>query len=138
MFRLKVITPTSTVSDTMVLNVTVPTTAGVITILNKHIPLVAPIKHGELIIRTDSDEHGYAVSSGVVHIEPHKDGVSEVVILLEDVEKVDGKDMEMRAQALLRARDLAHEKADELSFGTFESQIERELSKVKFTRRKRL
>ncbi len=138
MFKLKLITPTSVIRDSLVDNVSVPTTAGMITILNKHIPLVSPIKHGALTVRNGEEEHVYAVSSGVVHVEPHKNGVSEVVILLEDVEKVDGKDLELRAEALARARDVAHEKADEMSFGSFESQIERELSKVKFTRRKGL
>ena len=138
MFKLKVITPTAVISDSQCESVTVPTTAGVITVLNHHIPLISPIKHGELVIRKDNEETAYAVSSGVIHIEPHTKGVTQVVILLEDVEKVNGTDVSVRKEALERARDLAHEKLDEFSFGTFESQIERELSKVKFTRRKGL
>lgn len=137
MLKLKVITPSTVIHDDLVDEVTIPTSMGVITVLNKHIPLIASIKHGALTMRTKESELSYAVSSGVVNVYPHIDEISTVVILLEDVNKLDGEDEEIKERALMRARELAHEKLDEFSFGTFESQIERELSKVKFTKRNR-
>jgi len=136
MFKLKVITPTSTITNTLVESVSVPTGMGMITVLNHRIPLVSSIEHGELTIRKEGEELTYAVSNGVVNVYPHKDGVSEVVILIEDIEKTEAVDQELKAKALLRARELAEEKAETFSFGGFESRIERELSKVKFSRRK--
>jgi F-type H+-transporting ATPase subunit epsilon len=50
------------------ISVTVPTSAGEVTILGKHEPLVAPLKSGTIIVRTASGEHTFAVESGVLEV----------------------------------------------------------------------
>ncbi|GEM_PF-1954378 len=132
MLKLKVVTPTHILRDELVDNVSVPTTAGMITVLNKHVPIVSTIRHGEMTIRKEGTGVGYAVHSGVVNVRPHKDGLTEVVILLDEVEELDPHDEEVRRKALARAKEVATEKADDVDFGEFESLIERELLKVKF------
>ena len=44
MLKLKVVTPDKVVVDEVIDSVSIPTTSGVITVLNKHIPLVSTIK----------------------------------------------------------------------------------------------
>jgi F-type H+-transporting ATPase subunit epsilon len=136
MLKLKVVTPTDIVLEELVENVSIPTTGGVITVLNRHIPLVSPIKHGEVVIRKEGTERGYVVHSGVVNVRPQENGTTEVVLLIEDAALVEGEDESVRVQALVRARELAHMKEEDVDFGTFESAIERELSQVKFTKRR--
>lgn len=137
MLKLKVVTPAQVLLDDTVENVSVPTTTGMITVLNKHIPLVSTIRHGEMTVRKDGAGIDYAVHRGVVNVRPHREGLTEVIILLEDGEVVDKQDNELRTKALARAKELATEKEEAFEFGHFESLIERELAKVTFTRKKR-
>jgi F0F1-type ATP synthase epsilon subunit len=44
MIKLKVVTPDKVIVDEVVDNVSIPTTTGVITVLNKHVPLVSTIR----------------------------------------------------------------------------------------------
>ena len=49
-------------------SITVPTTAGEVTILANHEPLVAPLKAGTITVRTSSAEQQFVVESGVLEV----------------------------------------------------------------------
>ena len=51
MLKLKVVTPDKVIVDEIVDNLSIPTTSGMITVLNKHIALVSTIKAGEMTVR---------------------------------------------------------------------------------------
>ena len=51
MLKLRVVTPDKVIVDEIVDNLSIPTTSGVITVLDKHIPIVSVIKAGEMIVR---------------------------------------------------------------------------------------
>ena len=92
MLKLKVITPDRLVYDETVTSVSVPTTSGMITVLDKHIPIVSTVRSGELTARKDDSNVSYAVYSGLVTVRPHRKGLTEVVVLLEHTERVDELD----------------------------------------------
>lgn len=48
--------------------VTVPTGAGLVTILPKHEPYVATIKPGTIVVKTQSGEQTFTVSDGVLEV----------------------------------------------------------------------
>lgn len=131
MLRVKVITPEKTLFDEIVESVTVPTTTGVITVLHKHVPLVSTIKGGEMTIKKDGTGIGFSVFKGLVNVRPHKDGLTEVVVLLERSEKIDDLDEDRAKAALERAQEIAKEKIDDEDFGHFESLVEKELNRVR-------
>lgn len=135
MLTLKVITPDKLVYDETVTSVSIPTTSGMITVLDKHSPLVSTVRSGELTARKDDSEVSYAIFSGLVTVRPHTKGLTEVVVLLEHTTKVDTLDEKTTGEALERARNLAKEKMGNVDFEHFESLIERELSKVKIARK---
>lgn len=135
MLKLKVITPDKLVYDETVTSVSVPTTSGMITVLDKHSPIVSTVRSGELTIRKDGSELAYAVFSGLVTVRPHTKGLTEVIVLLEHTERVDELDEQTTSEALSRAKESALEKTNDLDFEHFESLIERELSKVKIARK---
>jgi F-type H+-transporting ATPase subunit epsilon len=137
MLTLKVITPDKLVYDEVVTSVSIPTTSGMITVLDKHSPIVSTIKSGELTVRKDGTGISYAIYSGLVAVRPHIKGLTEVVVLLEHTEKVEDLDEENLQVALTRAKELAHEKRDDSDFEHFESLIERELSRVRIARKYR-
>lgn len=137
MLQLKVVTPDKVIVDEVVDNISIPTTSGVITVLNKHIPLVSTIKAGEMIVRKGGSGVGYAVYKGLVNVRPHIKGITEVVVLLERGEMVDELDHDRAEEALARAKALLDEKEDDIDFGLFEGLMEKELNRVKIAKKYR-
>ncbi len=131
MIKLKVVTPDKVIIDELVDNVSVPTTTGVITILNKHVPLISTVRSGEMLVRRGGSGISYAVFNGVVNIRPHIKGLTEVVVLLERSEVSEDIDEKRAQQALKRAKELLDEEGDEVEFGRLEGMIEKELNRVK-------
>ncbi len=135
MLKIKVVTPDKVLVDEVIDSVSIPTTSGMITVLNKHVPLVSTIKAGEMIIRKAGAGIGYAIWNGLVNVRPHRKGLTEVVVLLERSEHVDELDHTRAEEALARARALALEKDDDVDFGLFEALVEKELNRVKIARK---
>ena len=137
MLKLKVVTPDKIITDEVVDSVSLPTTSGVITVLNKHVPLVSTIKAGEMVIRKAGSGVGYSVYKGVVNVRPHVKGITEVVVLLERGEMVDELDVERAEEALKRAEALRDEKVNDEDFSLFEGLVEKELNRVKISKKYR-
>ena len=49
-------------------SVTIPTTAGEVTILPKHEPLVSTLKPGTITVRDEAGDHTFSVDSGVLEV----------------------------------------------------------------------
>ncbi len=137
MLKLKVVTPDKVITDEVVDSITLPTTSGMITVLNKHVPLVSTIKAGEMIIRKAGSGVGYSVYKGLVNVRPHLKGITEVVVLLERGEMVAELDVERAEEALKRAEAMRDEKVDDEDFSLFEGLVEKELNRVKIARKYR-
>lgn len=137
MLKLKVITPDKVITDEVVDSVSLPTTSGVITVLNKHVPLVSTIKAGEMVIRKARSGVGYSVYKGLVNVRPHLKGITEVVVLLERGEMVEELDVERAEEALKRAEAMRDEKVDDEDFSLFEGLVEKELNRVKIAKKYR-
>lgn len=137
MLHLKVVTPDKVITDEVVDSVSLPTTSGMITVLNKHVPLVSTIRTGEMIIKKAGSGVGYAVYKGVVNVRPHVKGITEVVVLLERGEMVDELDHDRAEEALKRARQMKEEKVDDEDFSLFEGLVEKELNRVKIAKKYR-
>jgi F-type H+-transporting ATPase subunit epsilon len=119
MIKLRVVTPDKVIVDEIVDNVSIPTTSGMITVLNKHVPLVSTIKSGEMTVRKGGTGIDYAIFKGVVNVRPHIQGVTEVVVLLESSEKVDELEESVAQEALTRAQQMVLEEEEDLEFAEF-------------------
>lgn len=137
MIKLKVITPDKVIANEIVDSVSLPTTSGVITVLNKHIPLVSTIKSGEMIVRKGSAGVGYSVYKGLVNVRPHTKGITEVVVLLERGEMVEELDHARAKEALDRANILRNEKENDTDSSLFEGSIQKQLNRVKIAQKHR-
>ena len=131
MLKLKVVTPDKVIADEVVDSISLPTTSGVITILNKHIPLVSTIKAGEMVVRKGGAGVGYSVYKGLVNVRPHNKGITEVVVLLERGEMIEELDHDRAEEALKRAQALLLEKENDDDFALFEGLVEKEMNRVK-------
>lgn len=131
MLKIKVVTPDKVLVDEVIDSVSLPTTSGMITVLNKHVPLVSTIKAGEMVVRKAGTGIGYAVYKGLVNVRPHAKGLTEVVVLLERSEAIEELDHARAEEALARARALANENENDEDFAVFEGLIEKELNRVR-------
>ena len=68
-FSLKIVTPEKVLFEGQVLQASVSTTMGQITVLPNHIPLVSQLSPGEVLVRFNGTEESLmVVSGGIVEV----------------------------------------------------------------------
>ncbi len=130
MLHFKIVTPERVAFEGNVVQVSVPTTSGEITILPHHIALVSVIAPGEMKVR---DEHGqellFAVSGGCVEVQPN----NEVAILSDSADRVEEIDVakaeEAHARAVAEMEKLKN--VADVDFTRLQAVIERETNRVR-------
>lgn len=114
-------------------SVTLPTTAGEITVLPKHIPLVSIVEPGSLIARTQGREEVFAVSRGTIEV----DGMTVRVLVRSADSESDLLDEAAIEKATSAARELMTEKRhDAEAFAEASAVFERELARLRSVRRR--
>lgn len=131
--KLKIITPEKLILEDMVDQVTIPTTEGEITVLPEHIPLIAPIKSGDIVAMTSGEFIPMAVAGGFVEVKIGENNMTEVAVLADFAEHVADITDEAIAKAKERSIELAKlaENKDSVDFEHFESELERSLTRIK-------
>ncbi|TSC52823.1 MAG: F-type H+-transporting ATPase subunit epsilon [Parcubacteria group bacterium LiPW_39] len=133
LIKFQIVTPERIVLEDNVKQVTVPTQMGEITVLPGHIPLVAVLKPGEIRAKKDGREILMAVSGGFIEVLKNK-----VVILADTAEMAEEIDEKRAEEARQRAQKLKEEKRfDRVEFAALQSQIEKELARLKVARKHR-
>ncbi len=94
------LTPSGPVIEEEVDQLTITTKAGEITILPRHIPLIASLKVGHAMVKKDGEEHYFAIDGGVLEV--RKDGT--VIVLSNRSEKASEIDVERAREAMERAK----------------------------------
>ena len=133
MLHVSITTPEGTIYEGSATSVTLPTAAGEITVLPKHIPLIGIVLPGTIMLRNGPDTHFLAVSRGVIEV----DGKG-VRILADSADRVD----ELEEAAIQRARDDAErlqkeKRHDTEGFAEATAILERELARLRTIRRHR-
>lgn len=131
-FSLKIVTPERVLFEGEVFQVSVSTTMGQITVLPNHIPLVAQLSPGEILVRFNgSDESLMVVSGGIVEVLPE-----QVVILADTAERAEEIDEARAEEARQKAEELLKTKvADAEQFALFTAQMEKELARLRVARK---
>lgn len=127
--EVKIATPDKVVYDgESVTEITIPTEMGEITVLPDHIPLIAPIKTGEISFVKDGVRFGLAISGGILEIRNN----NLVVILAERGEMAHEIDIARAEDAYKRAEEamkLEVHEAD-VDYAKFEGLLEKELNRI--------
>lgn len=134
MLNFKIVKPEGIVySDTEVEKVTIPTKEGYITVLPHHIPLIAILDTGELIIHKKDHEVAIAVSGGVAEI--RKDG--SVYLLADSAERAEEIDVARAEAAHKRAEELLlqEEKSANIDFARIQASLEKELNRLRIAKK---
>jgi len=131
--HFEIVTPEKTVLKEEVLQLTVPTKMGEITVLPHHIPLVAGLMPGVIEVKlSDNKTETMAVSGGFIEVLPNK-----VVILADTAERAADIDEARAEEARKRAEALMAEKREDVDFSAIQAKIAKELARVKAVRRHR-
>jgi len=133
--HFKIATPERVVYDSDVVQVSIPTQEGEITILPHHIPLVSILKAGEIRFKKDGQELSMAVSGGFLEVQEG----STVVILADSAERAEEIDLERAEAARKHAEELLkkQEFASDVEFATIQAALERSLTRLKVARKHR-
>lgn len=132
-FVLQIASPERVVLKAAVIQVTIPTSQGEITVLPHHIPLVATLKPGVVEALTiDGKREVMAVSGGLVEVLAGK-----VVILADTAEHAADLDEQRIAAAKVRAEELKTQarNLDDTEFAALSASLEKELARERGLKR---
>lgn len=128
--KIEIVTPEGKIVDVAKANaLQVPTSAGVITIQEDHVPLMSIIVPGEVFIEIpDSDDIYLAISKGVMLV----NRPTTIQILADTAERAENIDIQRAEEARLKALDLRsqQESIANMEYAFLQSKIEKELARV--------
>ena len=137
--HFEITTPERTAFKDEIDSLTVQTRDGEITILPNHIPLVAPLATGELVVRKNKEIIPLHVGEGFVEIKPSLSGshVTRVIILADEAERAEEIDVKAAEEAQQRAQKAmeSYKNADDVKFADATAAFERALSRTKIARK---
>ena len=131
--KFEIVTPERVVLSQDILQISVPTTSGEITILPDHIPLVSVLKPGVMELKlADNTAEVISVSGGFIEVMKDK-----VVILADTAERAEELDEERIKEAHLRAEKLKEEarNVDDVQFAAVAAKLEKELARLRAVNR---
>ncbi len=131
--HLTITTPLRTVYENDVDQLTVTTSAGELTVLPDHVPLVVPLMIGQAMVKNDKKEIYHAIDGGILEVRHN----NEVVILSDRSENATEIDIERAETALERAKESMENAKDnvEIDYQVLERNIARELNRVKIAQK---
>ncbi len=135
MIHFKIVTPEKIIYQNEILQVSIPTMSGEITVLPNHIPLVSVLKAGELRIKDKDGEHNMAVSGGFLEVR----GNNEIVILADHAERVADIDIAKAEEARKRAEEQMKniKNVQDVDYTKLQAIIDREVNKMKVAKKYR-
>lgn len=131
--KFEIVTPEGVVLKEEVIQVTVPTREGEITVLPNHIPLVAMLKPGVIEVKTkNGNVEVMSVAGGFLEVLKDK-----VVILADKAERAHEIDLARAEQARLRAEETMKQAVhkEDVDFTALSAQIEKELARARAVKR---
>lgn len=129
--HFEIITPERVVYSDEIDQITLPTVDGEITILPNHIPLVAPTKPGEIMIKKGSDIRHMVVMGGFVETSNNK-----IRLLADEAELAEEVDERIAQEAFERAQKAKAEAKDDVAFADATAALERAIARIKIAKRK--
>ena len=127
--HFKIATPEKIVYENDVLQISIPTSTGEITVLPHHSPLVSIVQAGELKIVDGNGEQILAVAGGFLEVKAN----NEIIILADNAERVENIDIERAEAARKRAEEQmnALKGQEDVDYAKLQAIIDREMNLVK-------
>lgn len=128
--KFKIATPERIVLEEEVSQATIPTTAGEITVLPNHIPLVSILAAGEMRLLTASGEEKIiAIAGGFLEIK----GNNEIIILADNAEQAQEIDIKRAEEAKKRAQEQMEKikNVEDVDYARLQAIIDRETNRMR-------
>src|SRR5207302_10128201 len=103
-----------------------PGLGGELGVLPRHIPLMTPLKTGEVLVRNDGREEFIAVAGGFLEVLPDR-----VVILADAAERAEDIDEARADEARRKAQQLLEEKPEGLEAAAAAAALERAVMRLR-------
>ncbi len=141
LFRLRVLSPLGTAFDGDVRHVTLPTVDGEITILAHHMPLVATLVDGEMLVDTGQRQISIAIAGGFVETgtPPASPATTDwqVTVLSDFAAESDSIEVARAEAAKARAEQLLAERRERADLLMVERDMQRAILQLKVAERVR-
>ncbi len=129
--HFEIVTPEKVVLKQEVLQLTVPTKTGEITVLPNHIPLISTLVSGVIEIKTtDNKIETMAVSGGFIEVLP-----SKVVVLADTAEHASDINEARAEEARKRAIESMEKKEDRVDFTAVQAKMAKEFARLQAVKR---
>lgn len=131
--KFEIVTPERVVLKEEILQITLPTRAGEITVLPNHIPLVSSLLPGVIHIKkSNGQEEIISISGGFLEVLKDK-----VVILADTAERAEEIDLARAEEGRIRAEELKKQarSGEQVNFAEINASLERELARTKAVKR---
>lgn len=132
--KLKIATPEKVILEDEIDQITLPTQLGEITILPNHLPLVANLKPGELLVKKAGADLPMAVSGGFMEFQNNNLTIlADTAESVEEIDEIRAEEARKRAEELL----ICKQEAAEVDFAAISAKLEKELARLKVVRKYR-
>ena len=133
MISVEVVTPERVVHTTQGAEVLLPTINGTLGIRSGHLPLIAPLKAGQVVVKQENgEEEVYAVAGGFVEVLPNA-----VRIMADSAERAEELDELVVKDAIDRAERAKLEATEKHEFADAAAGLEANLARLKAVQRKK-
>jgi len=130
--RLEIVTPAGTVYSEDVEMVTLPSIAGQMGILPRHVPLIAQMVPGEMIVRKDGRDAFVATGEGLIEVTGNRVAIlTDLAIPADRIDEAKAEEARQRAEARL------HEKLSDEELAAVNASLTRSLVQLRIKRRRR-
>ena len=130
--RLEIVTPAGTVYSEDVEMVTLPSIAGQMGILPRHVPLIAQMVPGEMIVRKDGRDAFVATGEGLIEVTGNRVAIlTDLAIAADRIDEAKAEEARQRAEARL------HEKLSDEELAAVNASLTRSLVQLRIKRRRR-
>ena len=133
MIKVEIVTPERLVHTVSGTEVLLPTTTGQIGVRRGHIPLITPLKAGQIIVKQEAGaEELYAVAGGFAEVTG-----TVVRVLADSAERADELNETAVQAAIERARQLKAESSDEIALEDAAAQIAANIARLSVIKRRK-
>jgi F-type H+-transporting ATPase subunit epsilon len=130
--RLEIVTPEGTAYSEDVEMVTLPSIAGQMGILPRHVPLIAQMVPGEMIVRKEGRETFIAAGEGLIEVTPDRVAIlTDLAVPADRIDEAKAEEARQRAEARLR------EKLSDEELAAVNASLTRSLAQLRVKRRRR-
>jgi F-type H+-transporting ATPase subunit epsilon len=130
--KLEIVTPAGTVYSDDVEMVTLPSVAGQMGVLPRHVPLITYMVPGEMIVRKDGRDQFIATGEGLVEVTGRRVAIlTDLAIPADRIDEAAAEEARKRAEARLQ------ERLSDEDIASVNASLARSLAQLRVKRRRR-